>query len=180
FDGRDDLVGSFTRNDLPIGPDEDSCDDGPKLTGDQLDSAFYFPQHYHVFRDVFQDASSTDRIAGLWANKTVNYGTVAPASGVDVAPSKLLVNFIDNHDVARFLHFARERVDAHPDFAGKSVRDKELRLRAMLHNALLMLMTADGVPCLYYGTEQEFRGGNDPSNREDMWRPVPYLGETTA
>lgn len=184
FDGRDDLVGSFTKNDLPSDPAElereNSCDDGPTLTGDQLDSAFYFPQHYQVFRDVFQEAASTDRIASLWANKTVNYGTVAPAGGVGVAPYKALVNFIDNHDVARFLFFARQRVDRDPAFAGKSLRDKELRLRAMLQNALLMLMTADGIPCIYYGTEQEFRGGNDPSNREDMWRPYPYLGETTA
>ncbi|MFY0541824.1 alpha-amylase family glycosyl hydrolase [Nannocystis pusilla] len=182
FDGRDDLVGSFTKNDLPSDEElarENSCDDGPKLSGDQLDSAFYFPQHYQVFRDVFQDGASTDRIANLWANKTVNYGTVAPKDSAGIAPHKVLVNFIDNHDVARFLYFARERVDAHPAFAGKSVRDKELRLRAMLQNALLMLMTAEGVPCLYYGTELEYRGGNDPSNREDMWRPYPYLGETT-
>lgn len=184
FDGRDDLVGSFTKNDLPTDPAqlerENSCDDGPQITGDQLDSAFYFPQHYQVFRDVFQDGASTDRIANLWANKTVNYGTVAPASSAGLPPYKALVNFIDNHDVARFLYFARERVDAHPAFQNASLRDKELRLRAMLQNAILMLMTAEGIPCLYYGTELEFRGGNDPSNREDMWRPVPYLGETAA
>ena len=30
-------------------------------------------------------------------------------------------------------------------------------------------MTWDGVPCLYYGTEQDFAGGVDPKNREDMW-----------
>ena len=41
-------------------------------------------------------------------------------------------------------------------------------------------LTAEGIPCLYYGTEQEFRGGNDPSNREDMWRPLPYLGQSAA
>lgn len=182
FDGRDDLVGSFTKTDLPDDPAqlerENSCDDGPTLTGDQLDSAFYFPQHYQVFRDVFQNAQSTDRIAGLWANKTVNYGTTAPALSAGIAPYKALVNFIDNHDVARFLYFAREQVDRLPEFENASLRDKELRLRAMLHGALLMLITADGIPCLYYGTEQEYRGGNDPSNREDMWRPYPYLGET--
>jgi glycosidase len=30
-------------------------------------------------------------------------------------------------------------------------------------------MTEEGIPCLYYGTEQEFAGGNDPSNREVLW-----------
>jgi glycosidase len=30
-------------------------------------------------------------------------------------------------------------------------------------------MMMEGVPCLYYGTEQEFNGGNDPANREVLW-----------
>ena len=40
---------------------------------------------------------------------------------------------------------------------------------AALKNALLFLFTEDGIPCLYYGTEQGFSGGNDPANREDLW-----------
>lgn len=174
FDGNDALVGQFTKNDLPDDPDqikrENSCDDGPTLTGDQLDSAFYFPQHYQAFRDVFLDAQSTDRIATLWAAKTTNYGTQAPAESAGLAPHKALVNFIDNHDVARFLYWAGQNPND----------DSPERQRALLHNALLLLFTAEGIPCLYYGTEQEFRGGNDPSNREDMWRPLPYLGQTAA
>jgi glycosidase len=39
-----------------------------------------------------------------------------------------------------------------------------------LHNALLFLLTAPGMPCIYYGTEQQFAGGNDPANREDLWK----------
>ena len=169
FDGNDALVGQFTKNDMPETPDP-KCDDGPAVTGDQLDSAFYFPQHYQGFRDVMLDAQSTDRIAGLWANKTINYGTTAPALSAGIAPHKVLVNFIDNHDVARLLYWASQnKLDKSPG-----------RQRALLHNALLLLMTAEGIPCLYYGTEQEFRGGNDPSNREDMWRPLPYLGQDTT
>lgn len=173
FDDDDALVGQFTKNDLPE-PDqlarENSCDDGPAITGDQLDSAFYFPQHYKAFRGVFLDAGRTDRIAELWADKTTHYGTTAPAQSAGIPPHKVLVNFIDNHDVARFLYWASQnKVDASPQ-----------RQRDLLHSALTLLFTAEGIPCLYYGTEQEFRGGNDPSNREDMWRPLPYLGESTA
>ncbi|MCC6897623.1 MAG: alpha-amylase, partial [Polyangiaceae bacterium] len=40
---------------------------------------------------------------------------------------------------------------------------------AALNNALLFLFTEDGIPCVYYGTEQGFAGGNDPANREDLW-----------
>ena len=36
-------------------------------------------------------------------------------------------------------------------------------------NGLSFLLTTDGVPCIYYGAEQDMNGGPDPSNREDMW-----------
>jgi glycosidase len=37
-----------------------------------------------------------------------------------------------------------------------------------LRAALAFLYTWDGIPCMYYGTEQLFDGGVDPRNREDM------------
>jgi alpha-amylase len=154
FDGRDQLVGAFTKNDLPPESEmakENACvSDGKKLTGDQLDSVFYFPQHFTAIRDVFQSGQGTQRIADLWANKPLNYGTEAPAGGIGVPPTKALVNFIDNHDVPRFL------------FSGAGVDS--------LHSAIAFVMLSEGVPCIYYGTEQQLAGGNDPSNREDLWR----------
>src|SRR4029450_8529932 len=63
-----------------------------------------------------------------------------------------LVTFLDNHDNSRFLG------------SGYANQD-ESRLR----NALGWLLTSRGVPCIYYGTEQEFDGGGDPYCREDMW-----------
>ncbi|MEP6865603.1 MAG: hypothetical protein ABJE66_33595, partial [Deltaproteobacteria bacterium] len=36
--------------------------------------------------------------------------------------------------------------------------------------------TWDGIPCVYYGTEQGFAGGVDPKNREDMFAGNPTLG----
>ncbi len=155
FDGRDDLVGSFTQQ---IAPDEGElacASQGPALSGDQLDSAFYFPQYFQAIRDVFQQAQSTDRIQALWEQRTETWGTTAPTGGIGIAPSDIPVNFLDNHDVPRFLY---------------NVQDRDIAVqRQLLHNALLFLYTAPGIPCLYYGTEQEYRGGNDPANREDLW-----------
>lgn len=137
FDGNDQLLGSYT-------------DPG------QLDSVFYFSQHYSVYRDVFMNAhlpdqqGGTQRIADLWAQRDANYNGEPQPNGIGVAPRKALVNFLDNHDVARFLF--------------SSAGDKPA-----LRNALTLLMTEDGIPCLYYGTEQEFSGGNDPANREVLW-----------
>ena len=151
FDGDDVLLGSFTK------PGE-------------LDSVFYFSQHYQVFRDVLQYAGDparqkgTDQIEKLWAAKTTNYGTEPQAGGIGIPPTKSLVGFIDNHDVARFLFFA----------AGDDATKKNaLRL------ALTLLMTEEGIPCLYYGTEQDFAGGNDPANREVLWATgYPTTGDT--
>jgi len=63
-----------------------------------------------------------------------------------------LVTFIDNHDMARFL----------------SISNNNNRL----HQALAFILTARGIPTIYYGTEQylhnDTSGGNDPYNRPMM------------
>jgi glycosidase len=133
FDGDDKLVGSFTFD-------------------DEVDSVFYFPQYYTAIRDVFQQSGPTKKIEDLWNQRLGpggNYGTVPQPGGIGVPPNKALVNFLDNHDVGRFLFFKNDT--------------------AALRNALLFLFTEDGIPCVYYGTEQGFSGGNDPANREDLW-----------
>ncbi len=64
--------------------------------------------------------------------------------------------FIDNHDVPRF-------VGPSPDADA----------RARLRQALAYLLTAPGVPVLYYGTEVALPGGADPDNRRFMpWDQV--------
>jgi glycosidase len=137
LDGDDQLVGSYT------------------VPG-ELDSMVYFPQHYQVFVNVFALAhdqtqqQGTNQIAALWASRPTDYGTTPQNASIGLAPTQALVNFIDNHDVERFLF------DALGDTAA-------------LRNALTLLLTEDGVPCIYYGTEQEFDGGNDPANREVLW-----------
>jgi len=134
FDGRDDLLGSFTQPGM-------------------LDSVFYFSQKFQVFDNVFMNGGPTSAIQSLLDQRSVNYGQEPQTNGIGVAPDEVLVNFIDNHDVSRFL-FSRQ------DEQGIDA------LRA----AITYLMTQDGIPCLYYGTEQEFAGGNDPTNREPLWR----------
>jgi glycosidase len=76
--------------------------------------------------------------------------------GVGLAPQQLMVNFLDNHDLPRFLF---EKPDPN-----------------VLRAALMYLMTWDGIPCIYYGTEQLFAGGVDPKNREDMFGGNKAMG----
>lgn len=162
FDGNDQLNGVFTKNDLPTEEElasENACvTDGKQITGDQLDSVFYFPQHFQAIRDVFQQGQSTQRIQELWSLRTTNWGTVPAELGIGIPPSDVPINFIDNHDVPRFLYQGT--------LPG-------------LHNAITFIFTAQGIPCVYYGTEQEFKGGNDPSNREDLW-PTEFATNTST
>jgi glycosidase len=142
YDGNDQLLGSYT------------------VPG-ELDSVFYFSQHFQVFNDVFQFAhnperqAGTDKIERLWNDRVVNYGNEPQPFGIGIPPYKALVNFIDNHDRPRFLFDARYE-DGRRDLPA-------------LRNALTLLMTEEGIPCVYYGTEQDFDGGNDPANREVLW-----------
>ncbi len=130
FDGDDSKIGSYTA------PGE-------------LDSVFYFSQYYTVIQGVFQQALSTDRIASLWASRASDWGATPQTNGIGVAPKDIPINFLDNHDVGRFLFF-RNDVGA-------------------LKLAILYNLTLQGIPCVYYGTEQGFSGGNDPANREVLW-----------
>ncbi|KAL5333084.1 glycoside hydrolase superfamily [Aspergillus crustosus] len=61
-----------------------------------------------------------------------------------------LGTFLDNHDNARWLNAKNDQ--------------------SLLQNALAYVILARGIPIVYYGTEQGYSGGNDPANREDLWR----------
>jgi len=130
FDGDDELIGSYTAT-------------------DEVDSVVYFSQKFQVFDDVFKNNGATTKVEDLFSQRDDHYGQVPQERGAGQAPRDLLVNFIDNHDIPRFL-FDKDSIPA-------------------LRSALVFLFTEDGIPCLYYGTEQAFTGGNDPANREPLW-----------
>ncbi len=61
-----------------------------------------------------------------------------------------LVTFLDNHDKPRFNG---------PGWDGSAATTEQY------FDALNFYFTARGIPCVYYGTEEEMAGGNDPDNR---------------
>ncbi len=61
----------------------------------------------------------------------------------------VLGNFVDNHDNARFLNITYDYT--------------------LFKNALTYVLLAEGIPIVYYGSEQGFHGGADPENRETLW-----------
>ncbi len=117
---------------------------GTKAGGKFLfDGMLNFPLWYTIERVFYKgerNAEITERVvtkAKLYENDALN------------------VNFIDNHDMPRFLHGR----------GGDGV--------ARLKNVLAFLYTTRGLPCLFYGTEQGFDGDHAPgqpeNNREDMF-----------
>ncbi|MBK8012520.1 MAG: alpha-amylase [Deltaproteobacteria bacterium] len=163
FDGNDNLLGIYTF------PGEDE-----RGKFGRVDSVFYFSQKYQIFEDVIKNGGATKKIECLYNSRTgknaddqacrrmgspvgpVYYDQPHASSedgGIGLAPQQVLVNFMDNHDVSRFLW------NSDPE---------------TLHAALFYLLTWDGIPCIYYGTEQRFNGGNDPRNREDMALGSPF------
>ena len=109
----------------------------------KLDSALDYPL-YFLINSVFASASgNTAQIENRYAALAANY---------DPSAQNRLVTFLDNHDQARFL-------------SSNNANNNTDRLKV----ALVFLYTARGIPCLYYGTEQAFNGGNDPYDREDMF-----------
>ena len=159
FDGNDELIGSYTWG----------GNDAAGTFG-RFDSMFYFSQKYRGIDPVFRANQPTKNLECLYNSRVgrnpadafcsangfapgPTYQNVPHATsetgGTGIAPAAAMVNFLDNHDLPRFLF-------ENPD-------------PAVLRSALMYLMTWDGIPCLYYGTEQLFNGGVDPKNREDMF-----------
>ncbi|XP_076435565.1 uncharacterized protein LOC143275379 [Babylonia areolata] len=65
--------------------------------------------------------------------------------------------FVDNHDFPRFLSLQDDTV--------------------LLSNALTYVIFGEGIPIIYYGTEQAFNGDGDPNNRESLW---PFYSTSTS
>lgn len=168
FDGKDDLIGSYTW------PGKDA-----QGSFGRFDSVFYFSQKYRVIDNVLgaDGAQPTKNIECMYNSRTgrnptdawcntngypqgPDFGNTPMAAsadgGIGIAPQQAMVNFLDNHDLPRFMF---EKTDPN-----------------VLRVALQYLYTWDGIPCLYYGTEQGFAGGVDPKNREDMFLGNPTLG----
>jgi cyclomaltodextrin glucanotransferase len=101
-----------------------------------------------ALRQAIEEALARDAYRGF-----ALVGDVFLRDGEYLTASEL-VTFVDNHDLPRFL----------------SIRNDPARFRM----ANVLVMTARGIPCIYYGSEQmlhdDTAGGGDPYNRPMMDR----------
>lgn len=113
-----------------------------------LDAALDFPQ-YHVLEDVIKGFANPEALRARYEALRDEYADHGEAGGY-------FVRFVDNHDQIgrprqRFMH------------------NNNYPQQAVL--AMAYLLTSQGVPCIYYGTEQGFDGGgpDDSYLRECMF-----------
>jgi len=111
------------------------------VQNNRLDSVLNF-QFYYACRDVFASGGATSKLS-LEINERKQYQRATPINdGAQASAQDLAVNFIDNHDVNRFMTEAGGNTNK-------------------LHAALSYLLTAWGIPCIYYNTEWAVSGNAD-------------------
>lgn len=126
-----------------------------------LDSQLNFPLFMNVAESVF----GTDNNGLQWARD-------ATRQSLEQFGDAMMVNFVGNHDVARFMTKAdpanrwaqgHKWHDLPSAPSGQEPYDR-------LHLAMLNVTTIPGVPLIYYGDEYGEFGGSDPDNRHMMNR----------
>jgi glycosidase len=127
-----------------------------------VDAALDFPLFYRL-PGVAKGLLSPTEVAGVYAlRKRVEEGVVSSHGEA----GRFFVTFLDNHDQ----HTRFRYVDAaHPG-----------RYDGQLAMALACLFSLQGIPCVYYGTEQGLsgNGGTDEAVREALWGRPGAFDET--
>ncbi|HNZ28220.1 MAG TPA: alpha-amylase family glycosyl hydrolase, partial [Spirochaetota bacterium] len=114
----------------------------------RLDSLLNF-EFYSKCLSVFKNGGATNGLTSELANRKSKLRSVETTDGAGVDAISGAINFIDNHDVARFL-------------SSTSVSVEKLRC------AIMYMMTTLGIPCIYYNTENDTVGSSADSGRSDM------------
>jgi len=130
----------------------DGSPDAQAVTTDDegdLDSFLDFPLKLQLIDGVLLDGDAASTAVDALAGARTRFRPFEQPGGIGLDPWSARVTFVDNHDTWRI----RGDLDSF-DAA---------RL------ALLVVFTIDGIPCLYYGTEQELRGQGGGESRERMW-----------
>jgi glycosidase len=140
---------------------------GPDIQGFGIDSALDFPLFFTlpaVIKALGPNPPGVESIAALFNNRNIAEEGQISSHG---EAGKYFVSFIDNHD-----QNARFNAPGTPP--------------EQVSMALALLFTLQGIPCVYYGTEQGLQGTIDgldacESVREAIWgnQPQPFNTAST-
>jgi len=118
-----------------------------------VDAALDFPLFFHLPGMIKGWAAPAEVVGVYERRKQVERGILSSHGEA----SRFFVTFLDNHDQRnRFFH---------------SPPDAPLAFADQATLGLALLFTLQGIPCLYYGTEQGLHGagGSDAAVREALW-----------
>lgn len=125
--------------------------DRVRFTGEtgSLDATFDFSFKFDVIDRVILEGQPTELARAALDDNEALYRPFEHPNGIGINPWQARVGIVDNHDTWRL--------------RGELDRFDSARL------ALIVLLTIDAIPCVYYGTEQELRGQGGSDSRERMW-----------
>lgn len=107
---------------------------------------------------------STEKREDMYNNADVFWGTMSyqmgklPSQAISVA-----MNQLSNHDHSRFLTRTNRQI-GRVETEGSAAADANVE-KAVLREAVLLQMTWNGAPTVYYGDEAGVTGWTDPDNR---------------
>ncbi len=140
--------------------------------GRMLDGQFDFPQRARLCEATLTRQQGFDEYA-RWADAQAGF----------YGPDAVMTTWIGNHDVPRAIHLATGELQScrEGSHAGNSWTDRfqqpaDPAAYEQLGVAFAAMLTAPGIPLLYYGDEIGLAGGGDPDNR----RLMPWDGLSQA
>jgi len=117
-----------------------------------VDAALDFPLRF-TLPSVVKGFSAPDTVSGMYQHRKDVEQDILSSHG---DATRFFVTFLDNHDVKERIRF----VDPHD----------EHRFDAQVTLGVACLFALQGIPCVYYGTEQGLHGrGTDEAVREALW-----------
>jgi glycosidase len=117
-----------------------------------VDAALDFPLRF-TLPSVVKGFSSPSSVSGMYQHRKQVEQDILSSHG---DATRFFVTFLDNHDVKERIRFA-DPSDEH-------------KFDAQVTLGLACLFGLQGIPCVYYGTEQGLHGrGTDEAVREALW-----------
>jgi glycosidase len=128
-----------------------NTNDGGELVG--VDAALDYPLEF-ALPSVLKGFLPPSAVVDLYERRKAIERPIVSSHG---DATRFFVTFLDNHDLKQRFYFV--------DPANPHQFDNQLTL------AVACLFSLQGIPCLYYGTEQGLhgRGSDDPAVREALW-----------
>lgn len=139
------------------------------LTGNQWDSIMNYDAFMEPVTWFLTGVSkhSTEKREDMYNNADIFWGTMSYQMGkLPAQAAAVAMNELSNHDHSRFLTRTNRRL-GRLETEGSAAAEAGTN-KAVLREAVLLQMTWNGAPTVYYGDEAGLAGWTDPDNRRSF------------